>query len=123
MKDAMSRMKWGRLQVDVSCQLRRGAWYRVTQIAPLKAILDVNRRPLAVPEYLLEVVSTPPRRWTVVPRPQNAHTLPAAWGDAYGVCPSCRERAALHGRQAKMDCERCGGAFEVAWDEAYLSGR
>src|SRR5216117_1605051 len=68
----MSGMQWGRLQVDVNCQLRRGAWYRVKQLASLNAVLDVNRQLLAVPHYLIEVVSAPPRRWSVVPRPQNA---------------------------------------------------
>lgn len=117
----MRGMQWCRLQVDVNCQLRRGAWYRVTQVASLKAILDVNRKPLAVPNYLIEVVSTPPRRWTVVPRPQNARALPPTWGAVYAVCPSCRQRAQLHGRPAKMACQRCSGVFEVAWDEAYLA--
>jgi hypothetical protein len=116
----MHGMQWGRLMVDVNCQLRRGAWYRVTQNAPLKAILDVNRRALAVPQFLIEVITKPPRRWTVVPRPRNAHTLPAEWGAVYGVCPACRERAALRGRPRRLDCSRCGGEFDVAWDESYL---
>jgi hypothetical protein len=117
----MAGMRWGRLQVDISCQLRRGAWYRVTQLAPLKVILDVNRKLLAVPNFLLEVISTPPRRWTVVPRPRNARVLPAGWGAQYAVCPSCRERAALRGRPLRMECWRCKTEFDVAWDEAYLS--
>src|SRR5213076_433680 len=48
----MSGMQWGRLQVDVNCRLRRGAWYRVTELASLKAVLDVNRQLLAVPHFL-----------------------------------------------------------------------
>jgi|SRR5213593_2421181 len=116
----MQGMQWGRLQVDVNCQLRRGAWYRVTQNSPLKAILDVNHRPLAVPHFLLEVITQPPRRWTVVQRPPDARELPEEWGAVYAVCPSCRERAALRGRPRQLDCGRCRGAFDVAWDEAYL---
>ncbi len=116
----MHGMHWGRLQVDVNCQLRRGAWYRVTRLAPLKAILDVNRRSLVVPHFLIEIVAKPPRCWSVVPRPRNARQLPADWGEVYGVCPSCRERAALRGRPRRLDCRRCGGAFDVAWGEAYL---
>src|SRR5207247_8208933 len=72
----MSGMQWGRLQVDVNCQLRRGAWYRVKPLASLNAVLDVNRQLLAVPHYLIEVVSAPPRRWSVVPRPQHPRVLP-----------------------------------------------
>jgi len=96
----MTGNHWGRLQVDIDCQLRRGAWYRVTELESLQAILDVNRRRLAIPHYLIEVVSAPPRRWTVVPRPQNARVLPKDWGAAYAVCPSCRERAALRDARA-----------------------
>src|SRR5881409_3826627 len=45
----MTGNHWGRLQVDIDCQLRRGAWYRVTELESLQAILDVNRRRLAIP--------------------------------------------------------------------------
>lgn len=117
----MQKMHWGRLQVDVNCELRRGAWYRVTKLAPLQAVLDVNRKSLVVPQYLIEVVSNPPRRWTVVPRPQGAKQPPAEWGAVYAVCPSCRERTALRGRPRRLDCRRCQGEFDVAWDEAYLA--
>ena len=40
----MSGMQWGRLQVDVNCRLRRGAWYRVTELASLKAVLGAVSR-------------------------------------------------------------------------------
>ena len=115
-------MRWGRLQIDVNCALRRGAWYRVAQLAPMVAVLDVNRRPLKVPNYLVQVVSSPPNRWSVVPRPTRAGELPPDWGPLYGVCPSCRERAALRGRPRRLECMRCRGEFEVAWDEEYLVG-
>ena len=113
-------MQWGRLQVDVNCALRRGAWYRVARLAPLVAVLDVNRQFLPVPQYLVQVVSQPPRRWSVVPRPARALELPREWGSQYGVCPSCRERVALRGRPRHLTCTRCHGEFEVAWDEEYL---
>src|SRR5213596_4146238 len=77
---AVPGMQWGRLQVDVNCALRRGAWYRVARLASLEAILDVNHRPLKVPHYLVQVVSRPPTRWSVVPRPAGAGELPAEWG-------------------------------------------
>jgi len=118
----MAGMQWCRLQVDVDCRLRRGAWYRVTRLASLEAILDLNGKALSVPHYLVEVVSRPPRRWTVVPRPKHARGIPKDWGPYYAVCPSCRERAALRsGQPRKMACQRCKQEFEVAWDEEYLA--
>src|SRR5947199_10666339 len=109
-------MQWGRLQVDVNCALRRGAWYRVARLASLEAILDVNHTPLTVPHYLVQVVSRPPTRWSVVPRPAGAGALPAEWGPQYGACPSCRERAALPARPPRLGWPRCRGELDVAWD-------
>lgn len=116
----MTGMQWGRLQANVNCRLRRGAWYRVLQASPLQAVVDVNRTLLKVPLYLLEIVSKPPRRWTVVPTPKSARRAGARLGDAYAVCPSCRHRMAFRGRPERMACERCLVEFDVAWDEAYL---
>ena len=116
----MAGMRWGRLHIDVKSPLRRGAWYRVAKVTSLAAVVEVNRLPVAVPQYLIEIVPYPPRRWTVVPRPRDAR-LPADWGPAYGVCPSCRGRSALRGRPRSLACRRCRGEFEVAWDEEYLS--
>lgn len=115
---AISGMQWCRLQADVNVRLRRGAWYRVLKLAPLQAIVDINRKPLPVPRYLLEIVSQPPRRWTVVPSPKNGRA--AHLGESYGVCPSCRHRMALRGKPRRLDCAGCGTAFDVDWDEAYL---
>jgi hypothetical protein len=56
----------------------------------------------------------------VVPRPQRARELPPEWGPQYAVCPSCRERAALRGHPRRLECLRCHGEFDVAWDEGYL---
>src|SRR3989441_8785590 len=53
----MTGMRWARLQEDVDCKMRRGAWYRVTQVTGLKAIVEVNRQPLAVPSYAIEIRS------------------------------------------------------------------
>ena len=114
----MTGMRWGRLQADIDCHLRRGAWYRVTKLASLEAVLDVNRKPVSVPQYLLQVVSTPPARWTVVPTPRHVVRL---WGVRYAVCPSCRDRAQLEGRPQRMACVRCKLEFEVDWEEAYLA--
>jgi hypothetical protein len=117
---AMTGMQWGRLQADVNVRLRRGAWYRVLKLAPLQAIVDVNRRPLPVPRFLLEIISQPPRRWTVVATPKGARRAAAHLGEAYGVCPSCRHRMAFSGKPRRLNCESCHTEFDVAWDEAYL---
>jgi len=118
----MAGMRWARLQEDVDCKMRRGAWYRVTQVTGLKAIVEVNRQPLAVPSYAIEIVATPPRCWTVVPLPRRASRLATELGPRYGVCPSCRHRARLEQRARAMTCTRCQGRFEIAWDENYLAG-
>jgi hypothetical protein len=115
--------QWGRLQTDVACSLRRGAWYRVTAIGSLEATIDVGRRPRSIPSYLLQIVSAPPRRWTVVARPAGAVRMPRDW-TRYAVCPSCRERAALpkRGQPRSLTCGRCRGAFDIDWSEGYLAG-
>jgi len=116
----MPALQWARLQADVDCQLRRGAWYRVVRVAPLEVVVDVNQRGLSVPRPFLEIAPKSPRRWTVVPRPRRAPRLPPSWGARYAVCPSCRNRAPLDGRPDSLRCQRCNGLFEIAWDEPYL---
>jgi len=111
------------LQADVHCALRRGAWYRVTAIGTLEATVDVGRKPQSVPSFLLQIVSAPPRRWTVVPRPAGAVRMPREW-TRYLVCPSCRDRAALpaRGQPRSRTCDRCRGEFQIDWGEGYLAG-
>src|SRR3989442_4531138 len=115
----MAGMRWARLQEDVDCKMRRGAWYRVTQVTGLKAIVEVNRQPLAVPSYAIEIVATPPRCWTVVPLPRRASRLAAELGPRYGVCPSPRHRDPLRHRGGAQTCNRCPGPFENDLDENY----
>jgi len=110
---------WARLTADLNVRLRRGAWYRITQLGPLQAIVEVRGRSLEVPSAFLQVIDSPPRTWSVVARPSDAVRLPPrAWGDRYAVCPSCRGRQAIDGRPRTMACQRCGGEFKVAWAEA-----
>lgn len=111
---------WARLQVDVNCGLRRGAWYPVLRITRENAVLEVTREPLPVPRRYLQTISSRPFRWTVVPRPRDAANLPSEWGSRYAVCPVCRHRAPIGGRPVEMRCPRCNGTFQVAWDERYL---
>ena len=113
-------MVWARLQADLNCNLRRGAWYRLIKVEGLAAVVDVNRKPVPVVRAFLQLSNTPPRRWTVVPRPQK---VPASVhiGEHYAVCPSCRDRVPLRGRPSRMLCGRCSVEFAVDWDERYLS--
>src|SRR4051812_11661098 len=114
----MHRMRWARLKVDLNLQLRRGAWYPIGDVGALQATVQVNKIPLPIPSAFLQIVETPPRKWTVVPRPASARSLPRDWKH-YAVCPSCGARAPLERRPAMMQCRRCQGSFEVGWDEKY----
>src|SRR5437867_2610535 len=40
---------WARLRVDFNCGLRRGAWYRVVQVAGNDAMLELTPEPVPVP--------------------------------------------------------------------------
>ena len=116
----MVPVHWARLHSDADVKLRRGAWYRILRLGPLEVVLEVNHRPLPVSRTLLQIVQTPPSRWTVVPAPRNSVRFPTNWGEAYAVCPGCRERAPLEGKPSNMRCRRCNGLYEVAWNEPYL---
>jgi len=80
--------KWARLRADLNLRLRRGAWYRITRLDPLQAVVEVRGgRSLEVPAAFLQVIDSPPRQWSIVPRPSDAVRVPAHWGDRYAVCP------------------------------------
>lgn len=113
-------MVWARLQADLNCKLRRGAWYRLIKVEGLAAVVDVNRQPVPVVRAFLQLSNSPPRRWTVVPRPKHVPTS-LQLGPQYAVCPSCRDRVPLRGRPGRMLCTRCRVDFAVAWDEEYLT--
>jgi hypothetical protein len=112
---------WARLQADVDCNLRRGAWYRLLKMDGLAAVVDVNHRPVPVVRAFVQVANSPPRRWTVVATPATTRRLPPSVGAQYAVCPSCRDRAPLRGRPERLLCARCRVEFAVAWDEEYLA--
>jgi Zn finger protein HypA/HybF involved in hydrogenase expression len=118
----MPPLLFARLQADVDeLKIRRGAWYRVLEVGTLQAVLEVNRKPVAVLKAMLEIKSRPPLRWTVVPRPASAKRAPPELaGPVYGVCPSCRTRAPLPKRARELRCPRCKQEFDVDWGEAYL---
>src|SRR2546428_10694672 len=57
---------WARLKLDVSCGLRRGAWYRVVGLTPEDAVLQVPRRErVRVPRRYLQTLFARPRHWTL----------------------------------------------------------
>ena len=114
--------QWARLEADIESPLRRGAWYPVTRVSATEVVVEVNRRPTPVPRKHLELNPKPPTAWTVVRRPHGAVRMPSSWGDAYGVCPNCRERSPLDNHPANLRCHRCNGYFPVAWNEGYLAG-
>jgi hypothetical protein len=113
---------WARLNQDVSCGLRRGAWYRVVGLTPEDVVLQVPRRErVRVPRRFLQTLFTRPRRWTVVPGPAEPAGEPEHWRARYAVCPVCRARAPITGFSAELRCAKCNGLFGVAWDERYLA--
>ena len=116
----MADVRWARLETDMNCRLRRGAWYRVAGLTSAEATLDVNREQMLIPRASVKIVTTPPHYWTVVPVPRDARSLPALWGDKYPVCPGCRNRAQLKGAPHTMRCPRCERTFRVAWEEWFV---
>ncbi len=114
----MTAGQWARIRPEEGGHLRRGAWYRVVRLTPLEAVLDVNGSPTSLPRTALEIVPTPPSRWTVVPRPPRSARLPLTWGPRYAVCPACRERARLEARATSMRCPKCNGHFDIGWDNS-----
>jgi len=117
----MSEIRWARVRAEASCELRRGAWYRVLRLTPHEVVLDVNSRPLGVSRSLLYMLPAHPGVWSVVPRPRHAGALPLSWGPRYAVCPSCRDRARLPASAASMRCTKCGGVYEIGWGDAYFT--
>src|ERR1041384_4707925 len=117
----MTEPRWARVRTDARCSLRRGAWYPILELTPLKAILPVNARPLGVPLALLHLAPDHPGVWSVVPRPPHARALPVSWGPRYAVCPVCSDRARLGDAVASLRCPGCGGVFLVGWGDAYFA--
>ena len=107
--------QWARLTADVDLPIRRGAWYRVVQLTPREATLEVRGKKVPIPRAALEIVADPPLRWAVVPRPRKSARLPQGWGPEYGVCPGCKERVQLVDKPRSLRCPKCNGLFDVAW--------
>jgi len=116
---------WARVRARAECPLRRGAWYRVVDLTPVEAFVDVNHRLLHIPRAFVQVLPLRPPLWSVVPGPREGTDSPRL----YGVCPSCCGRAPLRAKVRTMRCARCRGVFAVAWTDSHwrafevLSGR
>ncbi len=99
---------WARVVGDVNMSVRRGAWYEVTRLTHEAATLDVHHETRSVPRSTVEIVTSRPRRWSLVERPYDAVDLPMSWGARYGVCPHCSHRAPVARGFTQMPCPRCG---------------
>src|SRR5436309_14678201 len=104
---ALPDPQWARLQVDMNCRVRRGAWYRVADLTPAEARLDVNREQIPVPRAALKIASAPPQYWTIVGRPRDARSLPVQACDSCVVCSGVGNRMALKGARHTMRSARC----------------
>lgn len=112
----MPKRYWARLRAELDCPLRRGAWYQVRRLRPPEVIVDVLGERVIVPRSALEIASTPPLRWSVVHRHQDAWLSGAS---EYAVCPNCRERVPLPTRLGMLQCRRCKEVRDIGWDEVY----
>jgi hypothetical protein len=108
---------WARVRAGMDCPLRRGAWYRVVDLASDQAVVEVNRRLLRVPRTFLQILPLRPPLWSLVRRrPDDA--VPAAEDPKYAVCPNCCERRPLVDSTPTMRCQRCGAVFAIAWSDS-----
>ena len=119
MRSAVER--WARLRNEFAGPLRRGAWYDVVSVSPEEIVVDVQQTPIAVPHGALDLVYDAPDRWTVVEWLKDPPSqVPAEFAQRYAVCPICQERVPVRDGHMVMGCRRCGGAYDVAWEEPDL---
>ena len=107
---------FARVQDDVPLKLRKGAWYRVLELNDLQAVLEVNRRRVAVLRAWLEIRNRPPERWSVVQGSKENQKAPPPLRGIYGVCPNCHARTPLPKRARAHQCKKCGQEFQVDWE-------
>lgn len=108
---------WARVRAGSDCPLRRGAWYRVVELTPVEAIIDVNNRLLHIPRTYVQILPLRPPQWSVVTPPRKEAGGAGPQG-TYGVCPNCCARALLHPTAATWRCQRCGTVAAVAWSDS-----
>lgn len=112
---------WARVrELTDSCPLRRGAWYRVVDLTPVEAMVEVNHRLLHIPRDFVEILPLRPPVWSVLPVLDNrGEAIDGRW---VGVCPGCCARAPLQESESTLRCPRCGAVFAVAWSDAEWRG-
>jgi hypothetical protein len=109
---------WARVRARAECPLRRGAWYRVVDITPVEAVLEVNNRLVHIPRAWVQILPLRPPLWSVVSGPRDATGHSRGSQTTYGVCPNCCARSALHRTAATWRCQRCGTVSAVAWSDS-----
>lgn len=110
---------WARVRAGSDCPLRRGAWYRVVEITPVEAIVDVNNRLMHIPRAYVQILPLRPPVWSVVTGPRDEGGRDVGGGRGlYGVCPNCCARAPLHHTAATWRCQRCGTVSAVGWSDS-----
>ena len=92
---------WARVRARAECPLRRGAWYRVVDLTPVEAYLDVNHRLLHIPRAFVQVLPLRPPLWSIVAGPRSGDGAGAP--RVYGVCPSCCSRTPIGGEVRLAD--------------------
>jgi ribosomal protein L37AE/L43A len=109
---------WARVRSRAECPLRRGAWYRVVDVTPVEAILEVNNHLLHIPRAWVQILPLRPPLWSVVEGSRDATGQEAGTQATYGVCPNCAARAALHRTAATWRCQRCGTVSTIGWSDS-----
>ena len=107
---------WARVRARAECPLRRGAWYRVVDLTPVEAYVEVNHRLLHIPRAFVQVLPLRPPLWSIVAGPRSGDGAGAA--RVYGVCPSCCSRTPIGGKVRTLRCARCHGVFAVGWSDS-----
>jgi hypothetical protein len=113
--------KWARVCRTEAHGLRRGAWYPVVGDSDNSlVILDVNKSNRPANRATLEIREERPDRWSVVRREPGQEAAQrasdASLGPVYAVCPRCRERVMLAGREEEYTCPGCGSDYPVDWE-------
>src|SRR5256885_7316979 len=86
---------WARVRAGMDCPLRRGAWYRVVELAPEETVLEINTRLVRVPRKFLQILPLRPPMWSLVRRRPDDAPPTSEEDGKYAVCPSCCERSPL----------------------------
>src|SRR5438876_10404430 len=110
----MSELQWARLAEDANYGVRRGAWYRVAELTSSDAVVDVNRKQVALPRGSVKLRTAPPKAWSIVPRPRDARRLPETRSEERRVGKESRARRSRNHVKKKEKHTTKGGASSNA---------